>query len=65
MNPKLRRDRNLFLLFLAAVPLALLIALPLSVTTGKAYVAAKAQQMQAAREAGQAGAGGTAPAKEE
>ena len=54
MNPKLRRDRTLFLLFLAAVPIALLVALPLSVSTGKAYVAAKAQQ--------EAGVGRTAPA---
>ena len=42
MNPKLRRDRNAFLVFLAAVPFALLIALPLAVTNGKIYMAAKA-----------------------
>jgi hypothetical protein len=49
MTPKLRRDRNAFLLFLAATPFALLAALPLAVTNGNAYVAAKAQRlMQAA-----------------
>jgi hypothetical protein len=53
MNPKRRRDRNVFLAFLAAVPLALLIALPLAVSTGKQYLAAKAMD---------SGAGGTQPA---
>jgi len=55
MNRKLRRDRNAFLVFLAVVPLTLLIALPLAVSTGKQYVIAKAQQMQS-------GTGGTQPA---
>ena len=41
MNSKRRRDRNAFLVFLAVVPIALLIALPAATTTGKAYVAAK------------------------
>jgi hypothetical protein len=54
MNPKLRRDRNAFLVFLAAVPIALLVALPLATSTGKAYVAAKALQ---------SGTGSTAPAR--
>jgi hypothetical protein len=58
MNPKLRRDRNAFLIFLAAVPVALLIALPLAVTNGKIYLAAKAHQQQS-------GAGGTQPAAAE
>ena len=53
MNRKLRRDRNVFLVFLAAVPVALLIALPLAVDKGHKYAAAKAQQ--------QAGVGATAP----
>jgi hypothetical protein len=53
MNRKLRRDRNAFLVFLAAVPITLLIALPLAVSTGKQYVIAKAQQNQ------QSGAGAT------
>ena len=49
MSPKLRRDRTMFLIFLAAVPFALLAALPLAVTNGNAYVAVKAQRlMQAA-----------------
>jgi len=63
MNPKRRRDRNAFLVFLAAAPLSLLIAMPVAVTNGKAYVAAKeAKQLQLAREAQQqAGAGATAP----
>jgi hypothetical protein len=63
MSPKRRRDRNAFLMFLAAVPLSLLIAMPVAVTNGKAYVAAKeAKQMQAEREAQQpSGAGATAP----
>ena len=63
MNPKRRRDRNAFLVFLASVPIALLIALPAATTTGKAYVAAKeAKQMQAERDAQrQSGAGATAP----
>ena len=55
MNRKLRRDRNAFLIFLAAVPIALLIALPLAVQSGQIYMAAKAQQQQS-------GAGGTTPA---
>jgi len=54
MNSKLRRDRNAFWIFLAAVPFALLLALPLATSTGKAYLAAKAQQ--------QSGAGATRPA---
>ena len=54
MNSKLRRDRNAFWVFLAAVSVALLAALPLATSTGKAYVAAKAQQ--------QSGAGATRPA---
>jgi hypothetical protein len=53
MNRRLRRDRNAFLIFLAAVPFALLLALPLADKNGKAYVAAKAQQ---------SGTGGTQPA---
>jgi len=57
MNSRLRRDRNAFLIFLAAVPVALLIALPLAVSNGKIYLAAKAHQQQS-------GAGGTQPAKE-
>ncbi len=62
MNSKRRRDRNAFLIFLAAVPISLLVAMPIAVSTGKTYVAAKeARQMQAAREAQQAGAGATAP----
>jgi hypothetical protein len=67
MNPKLRRDRNAFLVFLAAVPFALLIALPLAEKNGRAYVAAKEQQMKAAqaREQQQSGAGGTQPARSE
>jgi hypothetical protein len=55
MNRKLRRDRNAFLVFLAVVPLTLLIALPVAVSTGKHYVLAKSQQMQS-------GTGGTQPA---
>jgi len=55
MNRKLRRNRNAFLVFLAAVPLSLLIALPVAVSTGKQYVIAKAQQTQS-------GTGGTQPA---
>jgi hypothetical protein len=55
MNRRLRRDRNAFLIFLAAVPFALLLALPLAEKNGKAYVAAKAAQ--------QSGTGGTQPAK--
>jgi hypothetical protein len=39
------------------VPITLLIALPLAVTTGKQYVIAKAQQMQS-------GTGATRPAAE-
>ena len=58
MNRRLRRDRNAFLVFLAAVPFALLIALPLAEKNGKAYLAAKEQQKQAQS---QAGAGGTQP----
>ena len=61
MNRRLRRDRNAFLVFLAAVPFALLLALPLAEKNGKAYVAAKEQQRLAA-EAQQSGAGGTRPA---
>jgi hypothetical protein len=57
MNHKLRRDRNAFLVFLAAMPIALLIGLPLAVSTGKQYVIAKSQQMQS-------GTGGTQPAAE-
>jgi len=56
MNRRLRRDRNAFLVFLAAVPFALLLALPLAEKNGKAYVAAKAQQ---------SGTGATQPAKKE
>jgi hypothetical protein len=56
MNRRLRRDRNAFLIFLAAVPFALLLALPLAEKNGKAYVAAKAAQQQS-------GTGGTQPAK--
>jgi len=61
MNPKLRRDRNAFLVFLAAVPIALLAGLPLAVNNGKAYVAAKAQRYaQTAAPLGpQSGAGAT------
>jgi uncharacterized membrane protein len=55
MNSKLRRDRNAFWIFLAAVPIALLAALPLATSTGKAYVAAKARQQQT-------GTGATRPA---
>src|SRR3954453_8109347 len=58
MNRKLRRDRNAFLVFLAAVPIALLIALPLAVTKGQQYQVAKAKQMQSA------GSGATRPAPE-
>ena len=54
MNRKLRRDRNAFLVFLAAVPIALLIALPLAAQKGAEYQAAKAQQQQS-------GTGATAP----
>jgi hypothetical protein len=63
MSPKRRRDRNAFLVFLAAVPIALLAAMPAAVSTGNSYVAAKqAKEMQAAREAQQqSGAGATAP----
>jgi hypothetical protein len=63
MNSKRRRDRNAFLVFLAAVPLSLLVAMPVAVTSGKTYVAAKeAKRLQAAREAQRsAGAGATAP----
>ena len=62
MTPKRRRDRNAFLVFLAAVPLSLLVAMPVAVTTGKTYVAAKeAKRMQAEREAQQSGTGATAP----
>jgi hypothetical protein len=63
MISKRRRDRNAFLVFLAVVPIALLIALPAATTTGKAYVAAKEhrQQMQAQQQM-QSGAGSTAPA---
>jgi len=62
MISKRRRDRNAFLVFLAAVPLSLLVAMPLAVTNGKTYVAAKeAKRMQAAREAQRSGAGATAP----
>lgn len=63
MNSKRRRDRNAFLVFLAAVPLSLLLAMPVAVTSGKTYVAAKeAKRLQAAREAQmQSGAGATAP----
>ena len=57
MNRKLRRDRNAFLVFLAAVPLALLAALPIAVQKGQVHVAAKAQQ--------QADVGSTAPKKVE
>jgi hypothetical protein len=57
MNPKLRRDRNAFLIYLALVPVALLIALPLAVTNGKIYMAAKAHQQQS-------GTGATQPAAE-
>jgi hypothetical protein len=56
MNRRLRRDRNAFLVFLAAVPIALLVALPLAVQKGNAYVAAKAQQ--------NAATGATAPQKQ-
>jgi hypothetical protein len=55
MNRKLRRDRNAFLVFLAAVPIALLIALPLATQKGQAYQAAKAQQQH------QSGTGASAP----
>jgi hypothetical protein len=55
MNSKLRRDRNAFWIFLASVPIALLVALPLATSTGKAYVAARAQQQQS-------GVGATRPA---
>jgi hypothetical protein len=63
MNPKLRRDRNAFLVFLAAVPVSLLVAMPVAVSTGNTYVAAKeAKRLQAQREAQmQSGAGATAP----
>ena len=57
MNRKLRRDRNAFLVFLAAVPISLLIALPLAVTKGQQYQMAKAKQMQS-------GSGATRPAPE-
>jgi hypothetical protein len=57
MNRKLRRDRNAFLVFLAAVPISLLIALPLAVTKGQQYQIAKAKQMQS-------GSGATQPAPE-
>jgi len=58
MNRKLRRDRNAFLVFLAAVPFALLIALPLAVSNGKIHMAAKAaKQMQ------QSGTGASAAPK--
>jgi hypothetical protein len=60
MNRKLRRDRNAFLVFLAAVPIALLIALPLAVSTGQQYALAKAQQNQRS-----SGAGATQPAPEQ
>jgi hypothetical protein len=65
MISKRRRDRNAFLVFLAAVPIALLIALPAATTTGNAYVAAREhrQQMQAEQQM-QSGAGGTAPSAE-
>jgi hypothetical protein len=62
MNPKLRRDRNAFLVFLAAVPFALLAALPLAVENGKLYAAAKAQQQAAQakqQQQEQSGAGST------
>jgi len=62
MISKRRRDRNAFLVFLAAVPLSLLVAMPVAVTNGKTYVAAKeAKRIQAAREAQQSGAGASAP----
>lgn len=63
MNSKRRRDRNAFLVFLAAVPLSLLVAMPVAVSTGKTYVAAmEAKQMRLARDAQmQSGAGATAP----
>ena len=57
MNRKLRRDRNAFLVFLAAVPLALLAGLPIAVQKGQVYAAAKAQQ--------HAASGATAPGKED
>jgi hypothetical protein len=64
MNPKLRRDRNAFLIFLAAVPFALLLALPLAEKNGKAYLAAKQQQQRAAEARGsQSGSGATQPAE--
>ena len=58
MNRKLRRDRNAFLAFLAAVPVALLAALPIAVQKGQAHVAAKASQQQS-------GAGTSAPKRAE
>ena len=58
MNRKLRRDRNAFLVFLAAVPISLLVALPLAVTKGQQYQLAKAKQMQSA------GSGATRPVPE-
>ena len=63
MNPKRRRDRNAFLVFLAVVPLSLLVAMPVAVSNGKTYVAAKeAKRAHAAREAQmQSGAGASAP----
>ena len=63
MISKRRRDRNAFLVFLAAVPLSLLVAMPVAVSSGKTYVAAKqAKQMRAEREAQmQSGAGASAP----
>jgi len=60
MNRKLRRDRNAFLVFLAAMPVALLVALPVATSTGKQYVIAKAQQQQQQ----QSGTGATRPAAE-
>jgi hypothetical protein len=59
MNRKLRRDRNAFLVFLAVVPVSLLIALPVAVSVGKQYAIAKAHQQM------QSGAGGTQPAAQD
>ena len=63
MNRKLRRDRNAFLVFLAAVPFALLIALPLAVTNGKMYMAAKAAKDMRQSEMRQSGTGASAAPK--
>ena len=63
MNRKLRRDRNAFLVFLAAVPFALFIALSFAVSNGKMYMAAKAAKQMRQSQIEQSGTGASAAPK--